>query len=138
MLHLLSLHLFILIAFILNFHETFYFSNKTEMTDSEKDAVIDVLNILEFEPSSDSDHREQLAVLVRSGKVKEMIGQDPTWDHVKRLSGKDVERYSKRYETSLSEKMCDAMVDTFLQHSCKSSAHFLPIDEGKSTIRGRS
>lgn len=48
------------------------------MTDSEKDAVIDVLNILEVEPSSDSDHREQLAVLVRSGKVKEMIGQGST------------------------------------------------------------
>ena len=34
--------------------------------------MADVMNILEAEPSG--DHREQLAVLVASGKVKEMTG----------------------------------------------------------------
>ena len=50
---------------------------------NEKDAVSDALNILEVEPASDSRssagsrsgyHRQQLAVLVASGKAQEMIG----------------------------------------------------------------
>ena len=44
---------------------------------------------------------------------------------------KDVEKYYKRYEDLLSSKTCDAMVDTFLQLSCKALAHFLYVDEGK-------
>ena len=33
----------------------------------EAEAIADVMNILEAEPSSETDHREQLAVLVASG-----------------------------------------------------------------------
>lgn len=44
-----------------------------EMTDNEQDAVNDFLNILEVEPSNDSDNREQLAVLVATRKAKEII-----------------------------------------------------------------
>ena len=40
----------------------------------EKDTVNDVLNILKVELSNDSEHQEQLAVLVASGKAKKMIG----------------------------------------------------------------
>lgn len=61
------------------------------MTDNEQDAVNDFLNILEVEPSNDSDNREQLAVLVATGKAKEIIEQDLTQDKVKRLSRKDIE-----------------------------------------------
>lgn len=60
------------------------------MTDNEQDAVNDFLNILEVEPSNDSDNREQLAVLVATGKAKEIIEQDLTQDKVKRLSRKDI------------------------------------------------
>jgi len=41
--------------------------------------------------------REQLAVLVSTGKAKESIGADLTHEQVKRLSDKDVEKYTKRY-----------------------------------------
>ena len=44
-----------------------------EMSDNEKDTVNDVLNILKVELSNDSEHQEQLAVLVASGKAKKMI-----------------------------------------------------------------
>ena len=99
----------------------------------EQEAITDIIamNILEAEPTSDSDHREQLAVLVASGRAKEMIGASLTQDQVKRLSEKDVEKYFKRYEASISSKTCDAIVDTFLQLSCKALAYFLPVDEGK-------
>ena len=86
--------------------------------------MADVMNILEAEPSG--DHREKLAVLVASGKVKEMTGVDLTQDQVKRLSEKDVEKYFRRYETSLSSKTCDAMVDTFLPTQLQIDLPFSP------------
>ena len=58
----------------------------------EQEAITDIIamNILEAEPTSDSDHREQLAVPVASGRAKEMIGASLTQDQVKRLSEKDL------------------------------------------------
>ena len=44
-----------------------------------------------------------------------MTGVDLTQDQVKRFNEKDVEKYFRRYETSLSSKTCDTMVDSFLQ-----------------------
>ena len=84
------------------------------MTDNEQDAVNDFLNILEVEPSNDSDNREQLAVLVATGKAKEIIEQDLTQDKVKRLFRKDIEGYFRKCEIELSPKNCDAIVDKFL------------------------
>lgn len=53
-------------------------------------------------PSDDTPaHHEQLAVLVSTGKLKEAIGVQLTHDQVKRLTGKDIEKYNKRYETHL-------------------------------------
>lgn len=69
-----------------------------ETTDNEQDAVNDFLNILEVEPSNDSDNREQLAVLVATRKAKEIIEQDLTQDKVKRLSRKDIEGYFRKCE----------------------------------------
>ena len=43
--------------------------------------------------------REQLSVLVSTGRAKEAIGVQLTHDQVKRLSDKDVEKYDKRYKT---------------------------------------
>ena len=70
--------------------------------------------MLWVEPSSDSDHREQLAVLVARGKAKKMNGVSLTQDHVKKLCEKDVEKYLKSYEASLSSQTYDLMVDTSL------------------------
>ena len=49
----------------------FSISNKMETTEAE--ARKDVMNLLETEPS-ESDHREQLPILVASGNCKEMLG----------------------------------------------------------------
>ena len=42
-----------------------------------------IIKTFEAEPSSDSDHPEQLAVFVVRGKAKEITGQDFTQDQVK-------------------------------------------------------
>ena len=97
--------------------------------ENEVDAMKDVMGLLETEPS-ESDHREQLAILVASGNCKEMIGVQLTQEQIKRLSKKDVEKFFKRYEASLSSKTCDAIVD-IIQLSCRGLAYFLPIDREK-------
>ena len=101
-------------------------------TNKDQEAIEDVMNLLEVEPTppSGEDHREQLAVLVVSGKSKEMVGIDLNQDQVKSLTEKVVEKYFTRYdEASLSAKTCDAMVETFLQLSCQTLARFLSVDQ---------
>ena len=58
--------------------------------------------------------REQLAVMVSTGKAKEAIGVLLTDDQVKRLSDKDVEKYTKRYEAYVSSKTTDRMIDRYI------------------------
>ena len=82
------------------------------------------MGLLETKPSSETDHREQLAILVASGNCKEMLGVQLTQVQIKRLSEKEVEKFFKHYEASLSSKTCDAIVDTFIQLSCRSLAFF--------------
>ena len=101
------------------------------METTEAEAMKDVMNLLETEPPSESDHREQLAILVASGNCKEFLGVQRTQEQIKRLSKKDVEKYFKRYEASLSSKTCDAIVDAFIQLSCRGLAYFLPLDQEK-------
>ena len=87
--------------------------------------------IIKAEPTSDSDHQEHLTILIASGKLaKKMIWQDLTHDQVKRLSEKDIEKYFKRCETSLSAWTCNGNVKAVLKLLCKALAHFLPVYEG--------
>ena len=90
------------------------------------------LSLLETEPQPiETDHRENLAILAASGQCKEMIGVELTQDQIKRLSKKDVEKYFKRFEASLSSKTCGAIVETFLQASAKALCFFLPLEQEK-------
>ena len=91
----------------------------------------EVINLLEAEPSSGPAGsivpdltsltapgpdipalREQLAVLVSTGKAKEAIGVQLTHEQVKRLSDKDVEKYIKRYETYVGSKTTESLIDS--------------------------
>ena len=56
--------------------------------------------------------REQLNVLVSTGKAKEAIGLQLTHEQVKRLSDKDVEKYIKRYETYVGSKTTESLIDS--------------------------
>ena len=57
--------------------------------------------------------REQLSVLVSTGKAKEAIGVQLTHEQVKRLSDKEyVEKYIKRYETYVGSKTTESLIDS--------------------------
>ena len=58
--------------------------------------------------------REKLAILVSTGSSKEAIGVQLTHDQVKRLSDKDVQNYSKRYEAYIGNKTTDSLIDSAL------------------------
>lgn len=79
----------------------------------EEDVLGEIMNMLEAEPNASENSPveslahgpdipalgEQLAVLVSTGKAKEAIGVELTHEQVRRLTGKDVEKYRKGYET---------------------------------------
>ena len=58
--------------------------------------------------------REKLAILVSTGKSKEVIGVQLTHEQVKRLSDKDVEKYNKRQEAYIGSKTTESLIDSFL------------------------
>jgi len=78
------------------------------MAQSEEIVMAEVIDMLEAENGVSSQPgpdipalREKLAILVSTGKYKEGIGVQLTHDNVKRLEVKDVEKYYKRYVTSV-------------------------------------
>ena len=96
----------------------------------EERAITEVMNLLEAELSSGPAGgvvadltatgpdipalREQLAMQVSTGKAKEAIGVQLTHEQLKRLSDKDVEKYTKRYETYAGSKTTDSLIDSFI------------------------
>ena len=95
---------------------------------AEEAALAQVLDLLETEPAPSSGPacglvptapdipalREQLAVLVSTGKAKEAIGVQITHERVKRLSDKEVEIFTKRYETYVGSKTTESLIDSFI------------------------
>jgi len=97
---------------------------------SAEDALADVMNLLETEPVPSSGPagglvpttpgpdipalREQLAVLVSTGKAKEVIGVQLTHEQVKCLSDKELEKFTKRYETYVGSKTTESLINSFI------------------------
>ena len=95
---------------------------------AEENVMQEVMNLLEAEPASSPAavpgpdipaHREQLAILVSTGKCKEAIGVNLTHDQVKRLDDKDVIKHYKRYETYVGAKTTETLIQSFLSFSTK-------------------
>ena len=92
----------------------------------QNDPMAEVMPMLEAEPTRSTAPgpdipaiREQLAVLVSTGKCKEAIGVNLTYDQVKRLEDKDVMKYSKRYETYVGAKTTETLIESILSFSVK-------------------
>jgi len=98
---------------------------------AEEEAVLgEVMNLLQTEPEPPSGPaggivpttpgpdvpalREQLAVLVSTGKAKEAIGVQLTHEQVRRLRDKDVKKYTKRYETYVGSKSTESLINSFI------------------------
>ena len=95
---------------------------------AEEDVLAGMMNMLEAEPTNLPAAapgpdipalREQLAILVSSGRCKESIGTNLTHEQVRRLEDKDVMKYSKRYEAYVGARTTEALIDSFLALSTK-------------------
>ena len=103
----------------------------------------EVMEFLEIEPTPEpagltslvtpgndiSTKREQLAVLVSTGKAKEAIGVQLTHDQVKRLSDKEVEKYNKRQEAYIGSKTTESLIDSFLVLFSKGLGMVVKVDD---------
>ena len=78
------------------------------MAEGNDPVMAEVMNLLEAEPASLRAAapgpdipalREQVAILVTTGKCKEVIGVNLTHEQVRRLEDKDIMKHNKRYET---------------------------------------
>ena len=75
--------------------------------------------------------REKLAVLVSTEKSEEAIGVQLTHDQVKRLSDKDVQKYSKRYEAYIGNKTTESLIDSAIVLFSKGVGMVVSIDDVK-------
>ena len=73
--------------------------------------------------------REELVVLVSTGKAKEVVGVQLTHDQVKRLSDKDVEKYHKRQEAYIGSKTTESMIDSLLMLFSKGLGMVVKVDD---------
>ena len=105
--------------------------------------ILDFVSELEAEPAPDSAglaslvtpgndipaKREKLAVLVSTGKAKEVVGVQLTHDQVKRLSDKEVEKFHKRQEAYIGSKTTESLIDSFLMLFSKGMGMVVKIDD---------
>ena len=111
-------------------------------TATEQAALNEVMQILEAEPAPDalgltslapgndiSAKREKLAILVSTGKAKEVVGVQLTHEQVKRLSDKEVEKYHKRQEAHIGSKTTESLIDSFLMLISKGLGLVVKIDD---------
>ena len=114
------------------------------ITPEEEAAVNEVMQLLEAPPLDTTSsnplvsltnddqipaQREKLAVLVLTGKSKEAIGVQLTHDQVKRLSDKDIQKYSKRYEAYIGNKTTESLIDSFIMLYSKGIGMVVSIDD---------
>ena len=92
----------------------------------DEKVMAEVMNLLEAEPAPATlpaidipALREQLAILVSTGKCKETIGVNLTHEEVRRLEDKDVIRHSKRYEAYVGARTTETLIESFLTFSVK-------------------
>ena len=94
---------------------------------AEENVMAEVMNLLEAEPAAALPSagpdipalREDLAILVSSGRCKESIGVNLTHEQVKRLDDKDFMKYSKRHEAYVGARTTEALIESFLAFSKK-------------------
>ena len=99
--------------------------------------MAEVMNLLEAEPAAalpapEPDipaPREDLAILVSTGKCKEALGVNLTYEQVRRLEEKDVMKHYKRYEAYVGARTTEALIDSFLTFSTKALGLFVKLKD---------
>ena len=107
---------------------------------AEEKVMAEVMNLLENEPAVSLPApgpdiptlREQLAILVSTGRCKEAIGVNFTREQVRRLEDKDVIRHQKRYETYVGARTTETLIDSFLAFSTKALGCIVKLKDAEA------
>ena len=110
---------------------------------AEENVMAEVMNLLEAEPAPAAlpaalpavdipALREQLAMLVSTGKCKEAIGVNLTHEQVRRLDDKDVMRHYKRYETYVGAKTTETLIESFPTFFVKALGLFVKLEDAEA------
>ena len=107
---------------------------------AEENVMAELMNLLEAKPAAAlpasgpdiPSLREQLAILVSTGKCKEAIGVNLTHEQVRRLEDKDVIRHCKRYETNVGSKTTETLIDSFLAFSTKALGWVVKLKDAEA------
>ena len=100
------------------------------MGELEAEPAPDSLGLASLAPGNDIPaKREKLAILVSTGKAKEVVGVNLTHEQVKRLSDKEVENYHKRQEAYIGSKTTESLIDAFLMLISKGLGLVVKIDD---------
>ena len=106
---------------------------------AEENVTVEVMNLLEAEPAPAAlpaadipALREQLAILVSTGKCKEAIGVNLTHEQVRRLEDKDVMKHYKRYETYVGAKTTETLIESFLSFSTKALSLVVKLKDAEA------
>ena len=102
---------------------------------AEEIAMAEVVKLLESEPAPAAnipELREQLAILVSTGKCKEAIGVNLTHEQVRRLDEKDVMKHYKRYETYVGAKTTETLIESFLSFSTKALSLVVKLKDAEA------
>ena len=113
------------------------------MAEENDAAMAEVMKLLEAEPAPAAlpaalpaanipDLREQLAILVSTGKCKEAIGVNLTHEQVRRLDEKDVMKHYKRYETYVGAKTTETLIESFLSFSTKALGLVIKLKDAEA------
>ena len=118
------------------------------MAEQNDPVMAEVMQLLETEPANALEPaptannpalREQLAILVSTGRCKQAIGKDLTQDQVKRLDDKEVMKYHTRYKTYIGAKTTDSLINNFLSLAIKAVGLVVKIDDAdalKNELKG--
>ena len=106
---------------------------------AEEIVMAEVMKLLESEPAPAAlpaanipELREQLAILVSTGKCKEAIGVNLTHEQVRRLDEKEVMKHYKRYETYVGAKTTETLIESFLSFSTKALSLVVPLKDANA------
>ena len=76
----------------------------------------------------------QLSILVFTGDAKEATGTQLTQEQVKSLSDKDIEKYTKRYETYVGAKTTKTLLECFLALTTKALDSFVWLEDADTLL----
>ena len=106
---------------------------------AEENVMDEVMKLLEAEPAPSAlpaadipALREELAILVSSGKCKEAIGVNLTHEQVRRLDEKDVIRHIKRYQAHVGAKTTETLIESFLAFSTKALGSIVKLKDAEA------